>query len=88
MEKVKPLDYDKVLNSPIPLKAVSSSLKTLDSVLLSDFENKDQLKQALKASASVPVVAGQPVDYKLDGEIHQLVDAAVFEIIPFVSAVR
>ena len=41
MEKVKPLDYDKVLNSDIPLKAVSSSLKTLDSVLLSNFESKD-----------------------------------------------
>jgi predicted patatin/cPLA2 family phospholipase len=83
MEKVQPLDYDAVLSSQIPLKVVASSLDTLNPVLLDNFQDKHDLRLALQASATVPAVAGGPVHYR--GQ--RLVDAAVFEPVPFRSAI-
>jgi hypothetical protein len=83
MHSVHPLDWDAVLASPLPLKVVASSLDTLDSVLLSNFRSKDDLVACLKASAAVPEVAGGFVEHRG----HRLVDAAVFEAIPFRSAI-
>jgi predicted patatin/cPLA2 family phospholipase len=80
---VLPLDFDSVLNSPVSLNVVASSLDTLSPVLLNDFEHKDDLVECLRASANVPEVAGGPVHHRG----HRLVDAAVFEAIPFRSAI-
>ncbi|KAA6416561.1 MAG: patatin-like phospholipase [Trebouxia sp. A1-2] len=68
MEKVKPLFWDAVLDSPIPLKG---------------FESKEDLVACLKASANVPRIAGEPLQHR--GQ--RLVDAAVFEAVPFRVAV-
>ena len=83
MENVLPLDVDAVLTSPIPLKVVASSLDSLSPVLLENFESKYDLIQSLRASACVPKVAGNPVHHRN----HRLVDAAVFEAVPFRSAI-
>eukprot|EP00890_Picochlorum_soloecismus_P002600 jgi/Picsp_1/3340/NSC_06178-R1_protein len=80
---VLPLDFDSVLNSPVSLNVVASSLDTLSPVLLNDFEHKNDLVECLRASANVPEVAGGPVHHRG----HRLVDAAVFEAIPFRSAI-
>jgi len=83
MEKEHPLDWDAVLNSPIPLKVVASSLDTLLPVLLENYQDKEDLATSLRASANVPEVAGRPIEHR--GQL--LVDAAVFEPVPFRSAI-
>ncbi len=83
MQSVHPLDFDKVIQSDIPLKVVASSIDSLGPILLTDFKDKDDLVTSLRASATVPEVAGGPVVHRG----HRLVDAAVFEAIPFRSAI-
>lgn len=83
IEEVLPLDFDAVLQSSIPLKVVASSLDSLTPVLLEDFNDKRDLVECLRASANVPKVAGGPVLHRG----HRLVDAAVFEAVPFRSAI-
>ncbi|KAI8104240.1 hypothetical protein M9434_002800 [Picochlorum sp. BPE23] len=83
IQEVLPLDFDAVLESPIPLKVVASSLDSLSPVLLEEFRNKEDLIECLRASANVPQVAGGPVEHRG----HRLVDAAVFEAVPFRSAI-
>lgn len=83
MQSVHPLDFQSVIDSDIPLKVVASSLDALGPVLLTDFKDKEDLVTALRASATVPEVAGGPVLHRG----HRLVDAAVFEAVPFRSAI-
>ncbi|KAK9806904.1 hypothetical protein WJX72_006985 [[Myrmecia] bisecta] len=83
MEEVKPLDWEAVLRSPIPLKVVASSLDTLEPVMLDNFESKEDLRLCLKASANIPEIAGAPLVHR--GQ--RLVDAAVFEAVPFRVAI-
>ena len=81
-ELVKPVDWDGVLGSPIPLHPVASSLGRWAAVDLSGSRTKDELKSALRASATIPLVAGPPVARDDD----RLLDASVFEPIPFKTA--
>lgn len=83
MHSVHPLDWDAVLRSPLPLKVVASSLDSLTPVVLERFSDKDDLAESLKASATVPEIAGGPRLHR--GQ--RLVDAAVFEPVPFRSAI-
>lgn len=83
MEDYFPLHWDAVVDSAIPLKVVASSLDVLRPVLLDSFVDKHDLREALRASATVPEVAGGPVEHRG----HRLVDAAVFEAVPFRSAI-
>eukprot|EP00884_Botryococcus_braunii_P004929 jgi/Botrbrau1/14437/Bobra.0014s0083.1 len=83
MEKVKPLDWDAVLKSPIPLRVVASCLDEKAPVVLDGFSDAQDLKLALMASANVPEVAGTYVEHRG----RRLVDAAVFEPIPFRCAI-
>lgn len=83
MERVKPLFWDAVLDAAVPLKVVASCLDSLEPILLEDFESKEDLVACLKAFANVPCITGDPV-------IHRglrLVDAAVFEAVPFRVAI-
>lgn len=63
-------------------QVVASSLDTLDSVLLDGFEDRHDLATCLKASATVPEIAGGPLRHR--GQL--LVDAAVFQPVPFRAA--
>lgn len=83
IQEVLPLDFDAVLQSAVPLKVVASSLDSLAPVLLEEFTDKRDLVECLRASANVPKVAGDPVLHRG----HRLVDAAVFEAVPFRSAI-
>ena len=82
--QVTPLDWDAVINSPLPLKVVASSLTTLQAEALSNFTDKQDLVECLRASANVPRIVGPPLEHRG----HQLVDAAVFEPIPVKAALR
>ena len=83
MEIEHPLNWDAVLNSSVPLKVVASSLDRLVPTILENFDSKEDLANCLRASANVPQVAGEPILHR--GE--SLVDAAVFEAIPFRLAI-
>ena len=50
---------------------------------MGNFTDKEDLRECLRASATVPVVAGDPVHHR--GA--RMVDAAVFEVIPFRAAI-
>jgi predicted patatin/cPLA2 family phospholipase len=79
-----PLDFQAVINSELPLKVVASSLTTLTSEILTDFTDRRDLAECLKASANVPEIVGGPRTWRG----HDLVDAAVFEPLPIKAALR
>ena len=56
MVREKPLDWDAVLASPVPLKVIASCLETLQPVILEGFCDAADLRTCLRASANVPEV--------------------------------
>lgn len=78
------LRWSDVLASTVAFNVVATSLDTLTPVILrSPFKDVADLKQALKASAAVPLFAGpKPVRHR--GQ--RLVDAAVMEPVPIHAA--
>ncbi|EIE27199.1 FabD/lysophospholipase-like protein [Coccomyxa subellipsoidea C-169] len=83
MHHKRPLDWQAVLKSDVPLKVVASCLDTLQPVILEDFTSAEDLETCLRASANVPEVAGRPIQHRG----RRLVDAAVFEPVPFRAAI-
>jgi predicted patatin/cPLA2 family phospholipase len=79
----KPLMYERVINSDIPLYIVAASIKKKRSVAISDFSNQSELLDALRASARIPFFAGDPVALRDDF----FLDASVYESIPFKTAI-
>lgn len=81
----RPLNWDALINSRVPLKVVATSLDTLTPVVLEGpWKGVEDLKQCLKASAAVPIFAGpEPVTWR--GQ--RLVDAAVMEPVPVHAAI-
>jgi predicted patatin/cPLA2 family phospholipase len=80
----KPLNWKGVIESDIRLNIIVSSIRERSSLCVDDYKTKEELFTLLKASATVPVVAGPPVKYKDD----LLWDAALYEPIPYESALR
>ena len=56
MHKKRPLDWEAVLSSNVPLKVVASCLDTLQPVILESFTDAKDLETCLRASANVPEV--------------------------------
>ena len=79
-----PLRWDKVVSSDVPLKVIASCVDSLAPVVLDDFADAQDLAGCLRASANVPEVAGEPVVHRG----RRLVDAAVFEPVPFRAAIN
>lgn len=82
MIHVKPLDWRSVIKSPVRLKIVATSLARGGTVILDEYDSQRRLFDCLRASATMPFLAGGPV--KLNGEL--FIDAAVYESIPFRTA--
>ena len=82
VKREKLLDWERILRSEVPLKVVAFSLTGLRTVVLGPYRDRAHLFQSLRASATVPLVAGPPVS--LDGDL--LVDALLSEPVPFKSA--
>ncbi|WP_426361931.1 patatin-like phospholipase family protein [Streptomyces sp. E-08] len=84
MERVKPLDYEAVLRSPISLAVPITDVDALRTVMLREFASRHDLKAALRASAwlpiSVPGTFATP-----DGR--RAVDGDVLTALPFRLAV-
>ena len=59
------LDWQAVIDSPIPLKVLASSIETEDVEVLDNFHSRQDLMHALHASARIPLIAGRnPFEYR------------------------
>lgn len=82
MASRKPLDAGRVLHSPTPLVVLATDVATAHGVALRDFGSRARLIAALRASATMPVVAGDPAEF--DGA--RYLDASLTEPIPLPTA--
>lgn len=82
MTKQKPLNWRRVLDSPIELVPVATSLSQGRTVLLRGAQSRYGLFLRLKASARIPFLAGPPVP--VNGE--PCLDGGVLASIPFRQA--
>jgi predicted patatin/cPLA2 family phospholipase len=55
VEHLKPLDYQAVLTSPVPLHVAITFVDSLEAEAISGFQSKEDLKQALRASGWLPI---------------------------------
>lgn len=78
----KPLDLARVLASPAPLRVMATDLATSASVALRGFADGASLLNAMRAGATMPVMAGPPVTY--NGS--RYFDASLTEPIPVPTA--
>jgi predicted patatin/cPLA2 family phospholipase len=79
---IKILDCDAILNSGIKLNIVATSVATLSSVVLKNFENEQELFDAMKCSSRIPFLAGPPVQFRDD----RYLDASLHQSIPYAPA--
>lgn len=80
----KPMNWEGVIKSTIPLNIIVSSINQRKAIVYNHFASKEELFILLKASASIPFIAGKPVEYKGD----LLFDASIYESIPYKSAIQ
>jgi predicted patatin/cPLA2 family phospholipase len=80
MERIKPLDYEKVLESDIPLAIPITDVDALQTVVMRDFSSRQDLKDSLRASAWLPVAVPGTVRLP-DGR--RAVDGGVLTALPF-----
>jgi predicted patatin/cPLA2 family phospholipase len=55
LEKVKPLDYDRILDGPMSFQVSVTLVDELRTECVADFRDKDDLREALRASCWLPV---------------------------------
>jgi predicted patatin/cPLA2 family phospholipase len=82
MVRVKPLDADAVLSSPVKLSVLATDVTSGGPALLRNFTGGSELRAALRAGATMPMVAGGP--YPFRGRAY--FDASLTEPIPLPSA--
>jgi predicted patatin/cPLA2 family phospholipase len=80
----KALNWEYLIESKIRLNIVVSSISKRKLLSVNDYKTKEELFTLLKASATIPFVAGSPVKYKDD----LLFDASIYGPIPFLSAIN
>lgn len=82
MTQEKPLDTSRVIACAIPLYVVATNADSGEREIISDWSNADDLLHALRASATMPIVAGQPYQHR--GKRYY--DALLAEPIPVPAA--
>jgi len=82
MVRRKPLDVARVLASPAPLTVLTTDVAGRRAIALKSFADRDSLIASLRASATMPVVAGPPVS--VNGS--RCLDASLTEPIPLPTA--
>jgi predicted patatin/cPLA2 family phospholipase len=79
----KPLDHARVLGAPTAFAVAATDVDTAAPALLRGFNSRDDLFGALRASATMPVIAGPPCRFRgrryLDASITQPVPVAAAE---------
>lgn len=81
-QRRKPLDVARVLASPSPLAVLATDITTGERVILRAFRDGTSLLNAMRASAAMPIVAGEPVAY----DNGRYFDASLTEPIPVPAA--
>ena len=79
VEEIKPLDYEGVIASPVPLVVAITDVDAVRTVLVSGFSDRAQLKSALLASAWLPIGVRGTARY--DG--YRAVDGGVLTALPW-----
>jgi predicted patatin/cPLA2 family phospholipase len=79
----KPLDWTGVLSSDIPLSVLVTNVEDGSPVVFSSFASEHNLREALRASATIPLIAGDAVSVN-GGEY---LDASVSRSVPFRTAI-
>jgi predicted patatin/cPLA2 family phospholipase len=64
LELTKPLDFAGVLSAPTPLHVAITDVDDLKTVIYTDFDSKDDLKSALRASSWLPVAVRGAADFR------------------------
>ena len=82
LDRTKRLDTDSVLRSPSRLVVMATDVATESALAMRSLGGRRELLAALRASATMPVVAGPPAE--VGG--HQLLDASLTEPIPVPTA--
>jgi predicted patatin/cPLA2 family phospholipase len=82
LERRKPLDYERVLCSEVPLCVAITAVAKQATVLVSDFYDRDDLKAALRASSWLPGAVHGTADFR--GE--RAIDGAVLTAHPWALA--
>jgi predicted patatin/cPLA2 family phospholipase len=81
--RLKPLATDRVLASASPLTVIATDVQAASTAALRDFANADALFAALRAGATMPIVAGPPVTYAgrayLDASLTQPIPVPIAE---------
>ena len=83
LTEIKPLNWEYVIGGEFPLHIVMASLTEGRSKVISKFTTKEDLFNALRASATIPYIAGPPVQIGTD----LMFDASLFEPLPYTSAI-
>lgn len=78
----KPLDWAAVIDSPAPLHAIATAWPSYEKTVFGGFRTPDELRSALRASARIPVITGEPVE--VDGSLY--IDGSLSESIPMQTA--
>jgi predicted patatin/cPLA2 family phospholipase len=78
----KPLSFD-LCGGP-ELRVLATSLDSYSLRVLADFSDIDELRQAVRASAALPRLGGEPLIFR--GE--HMVDGGLLEPIPFLAAIE
>jgi predicted patatin/cPLA2 family phospholipase len=84
IENVKPLDWDAVLDAPIELHVLTTDVSNGVPLDLTGFQQRADLKEAMRASARLPGLAGPPV--LINGV--PCYDAGLTDSLAFRSALR
>jgi predicted patatin/cPLA2 family phospholipase len=74
----KPLDAARALASPSPLTVMATDVRSASRAALRDFDNGRTLLDAMRAGATMPIIAGAPVTFRG----RQYLDASLTEPIP------
>ena len=82
MVGAKPLDADRVLASGTPLTVVATDVASASRALLRNFVDAEELRAALRAGATMPIIAGPPHPFRG----RRYFDASLTEPIPLSSA--
>lgn len=58
------LDWERLTAAVLPLRPVATDLATLSAVAFDDLRTADEWRTALRASGTVPLFAGEPVEFR------------------------
>lgn len=83
--RLQPMDFPAILDNPVTFHPLGTDADTGESTDLHPFvEDEDTLKRSLRATASIPILAGRPIE--LGGR--RFVDAGIAEPLPYRTALQ